>query len=277
MDEIVIQKIVLAMISHVAESSLPVFLEGPDGQTREAGSGTLFEIAGHYFLATAAHVIKNYPLRSIVLSPFRQPSNYSPPLTGYGWRGGEKGDPLDIAWIELEPRAAVQTQNHFLSIENFEVGTTHAPDEMAFVHGYPVERIEKDERDGETAYLSSGIGYVTGTLSVSAVETRFSPNPTIDVFLTCLKTRITTRLKDGCAALQTLLEISGGGIWRVRNNRGIWMPSHSRMIAIENSWVRGAWLRSTQAQHWLRMLVEDVPAVGGPISDMFPAILEVAS
>jgi nucleotide-binding universal stress UspA family protein len=62
------------------------------------------------------------------------------------------------------------------------------------------------------------------------------------------------------------------GVWMIGNRADIWMPTSSRMVAVEHSWVEGAWLRGTQVQHWLRMLVEDVPDVAGAVLRAFPTL-----
>lgn len=259
MDRVLAERLVLAMIDHVADSSIPILLEGTDGRPKEAGSGTLFTVAGHYLVATAAHVVKHEPLSSIVLCPFKAPSRLSPKLIGHGWRGGERRDELDIAWIEIAPAAAAQMQRTFMPLAVLEGDFSYAADELIFVHGYPVERLKADDERRE--YLSSGIGYLTGTLAPARVESRFNPSLTADTFLTWPSDDNPFAPDGWLRRAPNAKGISGAGIWRMSNASGIWAPSTARMVAIEHSWVEGAWLRGTQVQHWLQMVAEDISDV----------------
>jgi len=43
-------------------------------------------------------------------------------------------------------------------------------------------------------------------------------------------------------------------------------------IAIDWRWLKGSWLRGTQVQHWLWMVVDDIPALAPTLLRVFPAI-----
>lgn len=141
-----------------------------------------------------------------------------------------------------------------------------------FVHGYPVERFRTTENDGRPNYLSSGIGYLTGTLDVSEIEARFKPHAANDTFLAWPRDEDRNAPEGWLRRAPNAKGISGAGVWMIGNSADIWMPTSSRMVAVEHSWVEGAWLRGTQVQHWLRMLVEDVPDVAGAVLRAFPTL-----
>jgi hypothetical protein len=259
----------VAMCRHVGEASVPIVV----GAGGPIGSGTLFTVVGRYFVSTAAHVIMDEQLDDLEIPVTTRPSNLRALLKGYGWRGGGPRDPVDVGWIEIQQATARPMDRRFLHIDRMRLRVAHDGSDAAFVLGFPGTEIEKPRSPEEGVLRSTGVGYCTATLGEGALGARFKP--AFDTYLAYPDLSYDQVDEGWLKRAPDAPGMSGGSIWLLGQLEGaVWDPSMARMVAIDQSWLRGEWLRGTKVQHWLRMLIDDVAEVRAAVLSVFPALLD---
>jgi hypothetical protein len=231
---------VLACIERVGPSSVSLFVTGSDGNPHDPGSGTLIRIGDRFLVATAAHVVRGEDLEAIGIGVFERPDWRRPRLLGFGCRGGGEHEPVDVAWLELEPRAIpFLTERRFLLLADLQTDTAHVADAGAFVHGYPAETLEVGKQNETWSVLATSVGFGTVTLGADRLPTRF--NSRYDTYVEWPQGPISPGAPESWPkALPSAPGMSGCGIW-LAMGRGdeVWTPAKMRMVAIEHSWHEG--------------------------------------
>jgi hypothetical protein len=262
-----VRAVTVAMITYVGEASVPIMhaKQGP------IGSGTLVSIGDRFFATTAAHVVRDMTLDEIEIPFTMRASNQRALLRGFGWRGGGNADPVDVAWIEIQPATARAMARKFLPLSCMRPGIAHHRD-MAFVLGFPSDQMRGfPPESADDLVRLDGVGACTPMLGADELANRFRPDFDTYVAWPDLEHE---RVDEGWVRRSpAAYGVSGGSIWVLfQDDEPIWRPECARMVAIEQSWMRGEWLRGTQVQHWLRMVAEDIPELRDVIMQAFPVL-----
>jgi hypothetical protein len=232
----------------------------------DLGSGVCISIGGRYFVATAAHVVSEYQTAELFLVTQRERQTERVPICGRGHRGGGKDDPLDIAWLEIEPADAKSLKREFVPGERLRCGCSELPNDFAFVYGFPTQLAVPTLKDNVHAVHLQPIG--RGTATLDGTDRPDVGSVDVDIFLEYRG--VGTFDVDGASvAPRTPLGLSGGEIWAVElNTNDLWTVESARLIAIDHSWLKWKWIRGTQIQHWLLMLKEDNPDLAEAIDPL---------
>lgn len=223
-----------------------------EGVPYEQGSGTCVEVGGRYFIATAAHVVRQYANADIWLIVTHGRQTTPPPIIGRGLRGGGERDPVDVAWLELGADTARAIPRHFVPLRQLRGDMGREIAGGAYVYGYPTSRTEKSPN----------------LLSVQAVGFLTTPtwdekgDPATDIFLEYPRENRTDVHGRRVSQPDEPVGMSGGSIWTLNvNAKGVWSPEDARLVGIEHAWREWRWVRGTQIHHWLSMLAEDLPGL----------------
>lgn len=222
----------------------------------DLGSGTCIRIGGRHLIATAAHVIRGYSLEDLWIVHRRHPSDTQLRLIGRGCEGGGRNDPVDVGWLEIDPKSVSTMSKEFVSLEQLKPNCGHlGSGELAYLHGNPTERVSKEALERRQVRVQP-VGCMTNT----EPATSRNLDPGTDIVL-AYPDRV-ERLLDG-----TVIEVpdapgfSGGSIWTMNvNASGVWSTASCKLIGIEHAWTRATrWVRGTQIQHWMTLVAKDLP------------------
>lgn len=245
-----------ALVRHLDEQC--VALIGFQGDTPgEVGSGTCVTIGGRFFVATAAHFIEDYANADLFIVHTRtpKPADQRVPIIGRGLRGGKVTDPVDVAFLEISGESAISIGKKFVPLERLEPCCEDLPQDLAFVYGYPSEKVDPELLKQQKVRLQP-IGYLTIPIDPASL----GRDRNFDVYLEypAAGNKLTTG--EELDKLPAAHGISGGGIWAAHvNEPGLWSPDKCKLIATEQSWRGDEWVRGTQIQHWLDLVATDIP------------------
>jgi hypothetical protein len=257
-----------------------VIIVGHDaGEPISHGTGVCVEIAGRYLIATAAHHFLNPASDSLLFLPDlprEAPGTdvaFRPMVSGY--RGGGPSDALDIAWMEVSPTSLRGLAKEFVPLARLAPLAPLAPGDRVFVYGYPEEPVRSEAADGQGVHGFKSIGYATIVVDPDARLLAPPPNVDVDTFIS-YPHEVNDQSPEGW--LRTVpppAGMSGAGVWRINwREGGGWTVEELQLGALQHAWHKGAeCLRGTRIAHWLKMVVEDLPELRGPIGGTFPGLL----
>jgi len=229
-----------------------------DGAPHDIGSGTCIAIDGRHFVATADHVIRDFPDDELLLITELDGQTWTP---GIRARGSEPR--LDLAWIELVPGAEEHMSRNFIGLERVRPHCHDIGEDVAAVYGFPSRLVE--HVPGSKRIDVQPLCFGTGTIDGSTVSTTYASDE--DLYLGFPYDELSG--SDGKPITDPIEApgLSGGGIWALDINRkGIWTPESARLIGIQHSWLRWQWVRGTQIQHWLALVARDLPELAAAIA-----------
>lgn len=246
-----------AMLDFLEKYSVGLVIFDDNDTPKEIGSGTCITIGGRYFIATAAHVISKAKIDNIRIIYSRQANDGKVGLIGFGYRGGNPGDQLDVGWIELEEKEAKRIGKEFVRESQFGINVSHDEDNHVCISGYPAQLIDKNGLK-EKDIAAARVGYLSVTLEQNHLKTDPAVHMCIDY------PEAGNVISDGSGIkIPAPFGFSGGGVWATNINiPGVWSPSKSQLVGIQVSWLQDEqWVKAIQIQHWVSMLEEDIPAV----------------
>lgn len=225
----------------------------------EAGSGTCIRIGGRFFIATAAHVIKDRdPKHHFIVTPVL--SNMGLMIVGGGHRGGGDYDEDDVGWLELAPQAAASADRCWLDVHRVRTHSTGVGEQLVVI-GSPVSEQEREDRSDGSFNLTTSTPWGAGRALHLKEDLRATPDLERRIYIDwprIVDTVAGTRYENPPAP-----GMSGGGIWLTQLGRPDWRPDQIQLIGIENAWrpsgVPDRYLLGYQMQEWLKMIAEDVP------------------
>lgn len=214
------------------------------------GSGTCVRLGEHCLIATAAHVVAPYQDDELLLVMHQERTTWTPKIIG---RGMDRD--LDVAWIEIDPEVAGELDRRFITIDRLQSKTSHLANDLAIVYGFPGQRVQLLRKE-------RGIGVQPVCFASQTLSDEKRPpgsDPQRDVYIEYPEVDLFG--PDGGPMVGIPAPgLSGGGIWTAEVNRdGLWRPELCRLIAIEHSWSEWKYVRGTQIQHWLALVVHDFP------------------
>jgi hypothetical protein len=231
----------------------------------DRGTGTCIAVGGRYFVATAAHHFVDVPEKPYLVGV--TPLSASPTreifrATSHGYRGGGKGDPMDVAWLEVTERTAADLGREFLSLDGIETGGEDREGEPIFSYGFPFWMETTETAEGRAFGLAAQC-YSTVLLDARRIVAECAPDPTFDLFA-----RYTAGPNDEIhegrmANMPDARGLSGGGFWRFNIGKPtLWTPRDVKLVGIEHQYCpAGGWFRATKVHHWLRLVADDHPSL----------------
>ena len=234
----------------------------------EQGSGTCIRIADRFFIATAAHVIDEFPkTRYMILSPTR--TDQVRRIVGGDRRGGGDYDSLDVGWLELSSGAAASLRRSFLPVERIHARCDGAGENLAFYGAAEQDQQTSTAADGLPVITANGYFWATRAL-VDRADLGYEPDMENRLYLDWPKEIVGH--DGGPYPLPDAPGMSGGGIWALNLNRlagDAWRPQHAQLIGIETGWIRRdvprRHLRGYQMHTWLQMVRDDIPELASVI------------
>lgn len=235
-----------------------------DGEPYELGSGTCVKIGDRCFIATAAHVIDKYPNEALFLITQQEPQDSTPVIIGRG------SDPdLDVAWLELQPGVERTLGRNFIAIDRMRLGVAHLEKDLVVVYGYPSEKASVHRGSRIHGLGVQPICFATNTLD--GTERPTSANVARDICLAYPYEHLWG--PDGPMAGIAAPGLSGGGIWTVEaGTQGLWSPDKCQLVGIEHSWSPWKWVKGSQVQHFLALMVRQLPELASTIHAVHPNI-----
>jgi hypothetical protein len=243
----------MALLNWISERSVALLIEPAEGGMY-VGSATAIEVAGRYFLATAAHNLDGVSqVGQMRALPGGRRLERPLRLLGWNVRKVEAGGELDVAWIEVDVVSVVASSLRALSISSLRCQASHLPDTAFFVQGYPEGAVDRNDWVERTPLLTS-IGQATSSLPAGASSLPYQDS--IDLLVEWPASDL--------GPLESKLPrpagVSGGGVWilpRFAHNPG-WTYSELRLAGIARAWRPGSrQLLATRIEHWLKLLADD--------------------
>lgn len=238
----------------------------------ENGSGTLFEIESHYFIATAAHCIRKLDLDQIRVA-YRE-TKYSDQfiLVKKGALGGTGGDPYDVGYLELDRSVIGDTSAEFLTID--QIALDYDPTQsLVFLFGFPSELVPKDEAIEQRRFRLRSLGLLTVVSIGNTVPD--CVDGSIDIVL-AYPEQAPSGAETQSYSVPDPEGISGGGIWIYNPNLAspITGSHDARFIGIQKSWLKQKRLvLGNKVIGFLRLLARDYPDVRDTLNCKFGPIL----
>lgn len=277
------QKLVIASHSsnatfhRLANSTVSLFDTIPVYGKYAVSSGTLVEIAGRIFVATARHNIPNNPERRLWILPDR-PRKSDEGMLGFVSFG--RHPDFDVGFLELTPTALQEYLPNKIpcrlaSIRNLNEGRPH---KLVTLMGCPEQFIRKHEINGLPAYATKVIGYSKLIREFADwPETPTTDRPadiTVDVFLD-YPADGNQRLDTGePITLKTPEGFSGGGLWDQGFEQDeLWSIDSICLFAIQSCWHEvERYARAIQIIHWLNLVRSKAPNLQSTLEHAFPEL-----
>jgi hypothetical protein len=224
----------------------------------ENGSGTLFKIESRYFIATAAHCIKGLDLENIRVAYMESKHSAQFILAKKGTLGGERNDPYDVGYLELDSRVAGQTPAEFLTLDQIAFDYDR-PDSLVFLFGFPSQIVPKDEATKQRRFGLRSLGLLT--LLSKADSAPDCINQDIDLVL-MYPAQAVFGPERRQQSVPSPVGISGGGIWIYDPNLAspIVGAHNARFIGIQKSWFESHRVAiGNKVTSFLTLLARDYP------------------
>lgn len=248
-----------AVLRYLANRTLPIVQIESDGHVRvNMGTATLFEIAGHGVLVTAAHVIREMHARrghrddglACHFVPQRARSDLRPiPLGGVTLSLKERSDRLnqDIGFFALDDETFAELKEHYTSVTPRDLlGGTDQDNGVYVVCGYPSETTDPHNPEPYTLLVASYNNEVEPHHPTDPASHLFLSHGPERVELTADEVdRTPKRADDG----PRLHGISGSTVWRVaftEDSALAWSPDFLHVAAVQTGYLPGKWIRGTR-------------------------------
>jgi hypothetical protein len=245
------------MAAHLDRRAVAVVIHDAHDMPTEVGSGTCIEIGGRHFIATAAHLLdKVSMLRDVgvmALGVLGQVSNATPKVVASGRRGGRDGDHVDVAWLEIKPRAIpswVETWGRvFVTLDRIGVQPV-PPGAHAYVYGQPADYVRLEPVREATFLGLKALPFLTHTIA--------PPEPhEPDALYFDYPAQMHSA--EGVKGMPKAPGLSGSGMWVVNPRAdGVWTPDLAQLAAVQGSWLPFEWLCGTPMREWLALVRDDI-------------------
>ena len=256
-----------AMMLHLQVRAAGILYFDESDRPTDVASGTFVKIGGRYFVATAAHCVKDDPKErlGVVAIGSGAPPNaqgskiLTPKISNVGWRGGKCEDADDVGWIELQTGAGPAIEKDwgriFTTLDRFDPRPVPPPTSV-YLFGVPGEYVRRED-DPMTLHMGA-FPYLANVIPTPAKR---QGDDIYVAFESVMKTA------DGFRKTPDAKGLSGSGIWVVRPEyAGVWTPDVAKLVAIEHMRPRsGEWLQCNSIRRWLTMMREDFPDLGSEI------------
>jgi hypothetical protein len=207
------------------------------------GSGTLIQIKGRLFVATAAHVIRGCnPDQIKIGSPIIEHHFFQ--VFHLGISGGRDEDKADLAWIEIGIPPEYEIENIITETNPF-LGNLTIEDPI-IVSGFPDRDVKYAEKNAVFTTSASHFGYITGIVENEKWDATFDKKYHILL-------EYNRQMKIGISEFgeaPPAWGLSGGGIWM--NDK---KQRKLRLAGIQTSWDGPKeMLHGIKIEYWLEYL-----------------------
>jgi hypothetical protein len=258
-----------AVMPLLSRSVVPILRE-EQGRPVQTGTGTLFRVASHHFLVTAAHVT-NYCTENRLQPYICDATSSSPVVALEGTIHSERQ--LDVALWGLSTRVVEQLPNRlFLNLLYTDRARLFLGDGFYYLHGYPGVWSSADEANATVE--AKAFTYGT-TLYKGNTDYLDGYNPHIHMIL-AVSQNCSDGTKSGIRPTLPgrLQGISGSSIWKVYHEGtapAAWSLDHVRIVGVQTGvYKSGAIVRGTA---WLvvhQMLWRQYPELHPALSVITP-------
>lgn len=233
-------------LAPVADSPLarlsPAILVLRAGGRVEIGSSTLVRLGDRFLLATAAHNVDDVPDGELRIVPSGLSAHSSLPFLRRSRQ--RRGDPADVAWIELAAETVANRGLGFVDLAGIG-GRLDVGERCFLVQGYPAQRVLLPPRDGIPVRAMAFVTTATGSRDGDVVVHYPPPGGTAA----------------GGDDAPYPHGISGGGIWSWPGEQATTGElDGARLVAIARGWrrIRGT-LHGTPVEAWLARVTTELP------------------
>ena len=238
---------------------------------KEMGTGVCIKIGIHYFIATAAHVLKPKGKNHVLSKPpFKEidPFPISPIHVG-------TDENVDVAFLEIEESIALELQTEFLELKDLLVQTGPL-DDLVFMAGFPTEYTRLRNQANQVHidplfFLGIPINPTGNPAGVENLEyphrlanaedhiiVHWSQEQDTDGSIIDYDSKVSYDL--GRTKMPEPYGISGGGIWAmdIIKAEGIWQSDQAKLVAIQTRWnEKKRYVKGTRIHHWLALIREN--------------------
>lgn len=234
------------------QNTCTIFLEF-DGWLEPQGSGTIIRIGEKTFVATAAHVVMDFPMSKIFIGASRLNGRYFK-IIDWKIEGGEEFENHDEAWIQVEfpPNSDL---SGLIGPEN--ISTYEQKIDEYFVSGFP-EKLKQPIVVGKLNRMNMTMfNYLTGPIPEKDWPKEFLPGHDIVLEFT----PVFSEASGDQRAAPLPKGISGGGIWKVDSTKSnIWSTARLRLVGIQTGAnIKTELIYGRPLTFWIRMVKRDHP------------------
>jgi hypothetical protein len=229
------------------------------------GSATCVAIDHRLFLASAAHNFDGADTsnRFTVFSANR-PSTSPLRVTHYNYEHGLQDGEPDIAWLEIDPESARNSDLLGVGLESIGVVPILENPGTYVAIGFPAELKRATETNtGQVNIVLPLLVYVTHAIAVDNLGAG-------DIVFDYGRTGVNQTGQENMMAEPH--GMSGGGMWYsppLREETIIWSPERMKLIGITRDYVRSREeLRGVPIRQWLQLLYNDLPDIRGSIEPL---------
>jgi hypothetical protein len=217
------------------------------------GSGTCIEIAGRFFIATAAHNFKDIPRGGRIILFSAVPSSDTP-IDVIGQNYGDYGadDTIDVAWLEVDPKSAAKSNLNGVPLSIIAPYHTQQLKGVYEIAGFPAAMVKLTKIKNHTDFFIH--------LAIYSTIPGINANPTDDNLL--LDYAESAFTPDGPMEMPHPEGISGGGIWYIPvvDDSQVWSPSRFPLCGILIKFdPTSREVIGLRMYHWLKLLSADHP------------------
>jgi hypothetical protein len=224
------------LAARLAAVSPAILVLRHDGRV-EIGSSTLVRLGTRFLLATAAHNVDDVGDAELRLVP--SGLSAAAPLPYVRRSRRRRGDPADVAWIELAGETVANRGLGFVDVAALG-GPLEEGARCLLVQGYPAERVLQPRRAG---FPVRAMGFLTAAARCGDGDFAVLYPPPADL----------------AAGVPRPHGISGGGIWSCPLSEAGWHHG-TRLLAIARGWRRSrGTLHGTRIEAWLSRVASELP------------------
>jgi hypothetical protein len=237
-----------------------------DPKTRDVATAVVVRIGARLLLATAGHTVRDrFKSGLAVVTPqLTQIEHSRVPVLRVAAREWP-----DVGLIELESSSLEHLGKRAIGIDRIWDYGCASPDRLAFVYGYPAEKIRQlPPSQGRIDLDFKPMSYANAPLSIDkwpAMRSKHDPTPDAekDIFLRYDPEEPMVRFAEnnGDDDLVCPHGMSGGGWWQgPSKSEQRWSPEDIKLIGLQTSWnARAKYIRGCQIHHWLKLVLDSYP------------------
>jgi hypothetical protein len=264
----------------LADSSVTLLDTNP--KKHELSSGTLIEVNGRVFVATARHCIPFSPQGRLWILPDR-PKKSAEGMLGFITSG--KHPEYDVGFLELTPESFQDylPNKSCHSLSSIRLLGCGRENRLCTLVGSPEQFVKYGKVNGESSFAARVMSFSTFVRQPD----NWPVPPTNDRPFDAAVDVVLDYPEDGTQRLDTGEPIqlkspdgfSGGGLWDQGFEQGeLWSTDSVGLFAIQSTWHESErYVRAIQIVHWLNLLRSHISELKDVIESTFPALAGMAT
>lgn len=247
-----------AITLHLQRHSVAIFDLTQEDEP-SIGSGTFIKIGEHYFIATAAHVIKDVPSHKMMfVHSYQNASTSQPHQFTIVARGQNDAEEIDVAWLEVDMADVDNMGDAFIPASRLGINEVLNHPACLAVFGAPAAKVNAALL-AKKQLRTQPVCYLTDSRADGEAGTR--------VLLEY--PRGGNVLATG-ETLEKMIHpggLSGGGIWLVQlPEKRVWTADTVPIVGIDRAWQEHDYLIGTHISEWVTLLLQDRPSLKNHLS-----------